>query len=207
MYRLLKIIYWSWQTLYLDLRYGGMLKGVIPIRHAQSGAYDTVNSPYSILPHLFAGRIHEADVLVDVGCGRGRVINWWLSRGYRNQIIGIELDAAVAAATRQRLQRFANVTILSGDAIELLPVAGTVFYFYNPFNAAVMRRFKDRLFELFSKNRNVTLFYWNPEHLDVFETDPRWQIETVQYTDLGDPRLEAKHRRGAIIRLRDQIDR
>ena len=44
-----------------------------------------------MLPKLFNERngtaIKSSDVLVDVGCGRGRVINWWLSLGLGNKIV------------------------------------------------------------------------------------------------------------------------
>ena len=33
--------------------------------------------------------VNSDDVLVDVGCGKGRFFNWALSKGYKNKIIGI----------------------------------------------------------------------------------------------------------------------
>jgi precorrin-6B methylase 2 len=71
--------------------------------------------------HIFVGRIEPNDVLVDVGCGKGRVTNWWLSQGLRNRMVGIELDPDVASATEKRLRRFSNVTILNEDATAWMP--------------------------------------------------------------------------------------
>jgi hypothetical protein len=72
---------WIARTLATDLRYGAILSGNVGTRYRQAGAYNVVNTPYAVLPQIFAGRIGRDDVLVDVGCGKGRVINWWLSRG------------------------------------------------------------------------------------------------------------------------------
>lgn len=57
--------------------------------------YSVINTIFSLVP------IGEQDVLVDVGCGKGRVINYWLSQGYTNKMVGLELDPQVAAQTVQ----------------------------------------------------------------------------------------------------------
>jgi hypothetical protein len=162
------------KNFWLDVRFSGAsLRGSVPSRFADQGAHDTVNSEYAALEKIFAGRILPSDVLIDVGCGRGRVINWWLSRGWRNRIVGLELDPEIAAATAERLSRYPNVSILAGDAISNLPADATVLYLYNPFTAAVMQRFKEAV-----QGRNVTILYYCPEFLPIFRDDPRWQIET-----------------------------
>lgn len=143
------------------------------------GAADTENTDYGALPKIFAGRIGPSDVLVDVGCGRGRVINWWIRQGYSNKVIGIELDEEVASRSRRRLSKYPNVTILSGDAADLLPDDGTVFYLYNPFDARGVERFKDRLSARLPASRDITILYYNCRHVDVFRRDPDWSVEVV----------------------------
>lgn len=162
-----------------DLRYGRPLYGSTPSRYAHLGAHSTENSSYSSLKQIFDGVIKSDDVLVDVGCGRGRVINWWLSQGLRNRIVGIELDENIANQTRHRLRRFENVEIIAGDALEQLPRDASLIYLYNPFDALVMQFFKHRVKETLSRsNRNVTtLVYLNCKHLDVFEQDPHCSIK------------------------------
>ena len=76
-----------------DLRYGGYFGGFQKTRYGHLGAHDTMSSHYFVLSRLFGKfPVKESDVLVDVGCGKGRVINWWLRKGCRHRIIGIELD-------------------------------------------------------------------------------------------------------------------
>ena len=188
------------RNLAIDLRYGGSLAGSIESRHRDKGAADVVNSQYSVLPHIFAGRIGPDDVLVDVGCGKGRVINWWQSQGLRNRMIGIELDAEVASATERRLRRFPNVTVVNEDATTWMPDDATLVYMYSPFSADVMRRFKAHLFERFA-HRGITLLYWNPDFVGVFEDDARWSTNLVELVDVVDRRIAGAHRRYAVVTL------
>ena len=120
------------------------------------------STAYEVMPQIFHDRIRDTDVLVEVGCGKGRVINWWLHRGLHNNIIGLEIMENVARQTSQRLRKYSNVTIICGDAIENLPTAGTLFYAFNPFGSrAVVEKFKSHLFNIFIKNRDCRLIYGN----------------------------------------------
>lgn len=162
-----------------DVRYGAFLGGNKKTPYSELGAYDTVNSSYSILPILFKERIKPTDVLVDIGCGKGRVINWWLDEGYKNKIIGLELDEDVASKTSGRLNKYSNVIIIAGDAIQNIPDDGTLFYLYSPFNEGVMLRFSARLKEMFMGKKDISLIYYNPEHAKVFESDECWLVEKI----------------------------
>jgi SAM-dependent methyltransferase len=161
----------------LDLRYGAFLGGTVPSRYRHLGAHDTANSEYDVLAQVFEGRIAPTDVLVDVGCGKGRVLNWWLSRGLTNRIIGIELDPEIAARTRRRLRRYPNVTILTGDALALLPREGTLFFLFNPFAEWLLPRLKDRLDAVAGSRADVRIIYDNPPDLGLFRDDPAWTVE------------------------------
>jgi Methyltransferase domain len=160
----------------LDLKYGGILRGGIKTRFANLGAHDTGNTDYSVLPLIFEGLIGSSDVLVDVGCGKGRVINWWLSQGLRNPIYGVELDEKIAAKTRRRLRLFKNVSIMAGDVTQHIPADGTIFYLYNPFNAAALRKFRDRMKVVFGDRPGIKIVYYNPVELHVFREDARWIV-------------------------------
>ncbi|MEM7112588.1 MAG: class I SAM-dependent methyltransferase [Chloroflexota bacterium] len=168
----------------LDLRFGTILSGEQDSRYAHLGASPTANSDYEALDYIFKDRIKPTDVLVDVGCGKGRVINWWLSQGHKSEIYGLELDPDVAENARQRLAKWDNVTIVTGNAVENIPANANVFYLYHPFNRPVMVAFKERLMELFDKDDDITLLYHMIHHVDVFADDPAW---TVQISEVGKP--------------------
>lgn len=161
----------------LDLRYGAILRGVHRSRFENLGALETSNTDYAVLPALFRNLVGKSDVLVDVGCGKGRVINWWLSQGWKNKLIGIELDPLVAEKTRARLRKYPNATILTGNILDNIPTDATIFYLYNPFRWPVMERFKNRLLETFGEQGGVVLVYYNCMCIDLFKSDSRWEIE------------------------------
>jgi SAM-dependent methyltransferase len=165
---------------YGDLKFGSWCGRIKPSQYAHLGASAVQSSYYSQIAELFGQiTITETDVLVDVGCGRGRVLNYWLSRGYRNQMIGIELDEEVADATRKRLEHFPNVTILTGSVLDHIPPRGTVFYLYHPFDARVCEQFKTRLAATFAGSGNIVLLYNNCVHVDVFRNDPHWIVKDL----------------------------
>lgn len=179
----------------LDMRYGGFLGlnlGVYDVfrrRGAKdSSAGEFTYNPYhwlaclnnadvEFLEYAFKDRVKASDVLVDVGCGRGRAISWWLDQGYRNQIIGLELDPDTAERTRRRLRKYKNVTIITGDAAQNIPANGTLFFLNNPFGEPIMKAFKDRLTEISIEPKNITMLYYNPKQIHVFEKDPVWNIQ------------------------------
>jgi SAM-dependent methyltransferase len=178
------------RNVYFDVRcQGRFLGGTVTSTHADEGAKDVHNSDYgqiarlfmqpAILPHWHPGyRSSSASdpVIVDVGCGRGRVINWLLCNGYCGEIVGIEIEERVAAETARRLRRRKNVSIRVGDACELLPENATLLYMFNPFNRQVMTRFCRRIESTYS--RPLTIVYNNAAYIDgIPASDSRWSIE------------------------------
>lgn len=129
---------------YIDLRYGGKLATTRKTEAENTpGIHGIQHTDWKFLHNTFKRvPIKPSDVLVDVGCGDGRVISYWLSLGLKNKLIGIEIDAATAKDTAQRFARFRNVQIISGDAAELAPkTGGTLFYLFNPFLGEPLSRF------------------------------------------------------------------
>jgi SAM-dependent methyltransferase len=174
-----------------DLRHGRPLGGTVRTRYGHLGAFHSTNSPYEDLDRVFEGvQVAPDDVIVDVGCGKGRSLNWLLDRFPRNAIVGIELDPDICRATARRLRRRPNVTIVCADASTAVPPEGTIFYLFNPFDGTVMSRFAAALAE---RARPATIVYYNARHLEPFYADARFAV-----TELDDPALA---HRSAIVRL------
>ncbi len=165
---------------WLDRRFGGYCGGTIASPFASQGATRTESCSYRTLGVLFGHpmlRIDPRDVLVDVGCGKGRVINFWLLRGRQNSIVGVELTPSVAEWTRRRLSSFTNVRIVEGDASSRVPPDGTLFFLFNPFGRDTMQAFALRV----SQNAGpagVRIVYLNARHIDVFPVE-RWTITDI----------------------------
>jgi hypothetical protein len=168
------------ENLYWDVRFGGLSGRTMRPRFLEVGAYGTRNTSYAPLTVLFGQvQVLDDDVLVDVGCGKGRVLNFWLREGLRNRMFGLEIDPEVAAWVAHRLRRFPNVTIVTGDAVANLPPDASLLYMYNPFDEATMRRFKGRLEALDGRGRRLVLVYYAPRHVDVFRAGGRWEVERL----------------------------
>lgn len=174
MLKILARIRYALRNLLLDLHFGKWLAGYKEVR--VPGHTWVVNSDYSVLPHIFAAQIREEDVIVEVGCGRGRVLNWLLMQGHKNRLIGIEYDEKTALATRQRLARYKNVEVITADATEFIPPDATLFYLFNPFGTEQMTKFSDNVKRLFSGKRSVRLLYYRPLEIEVFQSDPAWKV-------------------------------
>lgn len=165
-----------------------LLRGNYRTAYKHMGANDVYHTKYSVMPLIFRFvPIRKQDVLVDVGCGQGRMINYWLSRRLRNKIIGLELDPRVAKKTARNLSKCRNVHIITGDAIANLPEDGTIFYFYNPFVEEKVREF-ERIMSSRFINKPIRIVYYNPKSLHVFQNN-RWSIRYINFDkDLGKKR-------------------
>ncbi|MFI6598998.1 class I SAM-dependent methyltransferase [Nonomuraea sp. NPDC050536] len=168
---------------FMDRRYGAFIGGVKKTPYPHLGAENTANIAYEELPPVFQGVVRPKEVLVDVGCGKGRVLNWWLDNFPGHRMYGIELDDDIAAATEARLRKY-PVSVEVGDIRLLAPVDGTLYFLFNPFNAQVMAGFLETL-----KKRAASLpedlpspiqvLYYNCLHLHVFEADPDCQVTMI----------------------------
>jgi hypothetical protein len=171
----------NFQNLFIDVKYGGACWRILPSKHKNKGAYRTQSTSYYKLKKLFEQvDIKEDDVLVDVGCGQGRVINFWLDCKLKNRIIGIELDEDIALKTRERLLRYKNVFIVGGDASEHCPADGTLFYLYNPFNGDVLVNFLNKVLNLCTSKERIRIVYNVPRHINIVLADPRWKIKNLK---------------------------
>lgn len=169
----------------LDLRYSGrFLGGTTQSRFSHLGAKETANTSYEALDSIFDyASPRPDDVIVDVGCGKGRVLSFFIRKKYPNRIIGIELDPQIAEQTRKNMEKYSNIEVLNADICDKLPLDGTIFYMYNPFNGDVMKRFTSLIKPLASADRPLLLYY-NSVHLDILESDDFWKVQKVDLPNL-----------------------
>lgn len=194
--RVIKIL----RNLTLDIRLGGLYGVGYQPHSPSSSAHEVAATNYTALPLIFDGLVGPDDVLVDVGCGRGRVIRWWLHQGYSNKIIGIELDKKTALYARRKLKKWNNVEIVHGDVLTNIPQDGTIFYLYNPFNREMTEKVKVRIVDLFARKKSVKLLYYNSRYVDVFKDDPNWAVRELDFRDSTNSQSSLLHKL-AIIEL------
>ena len=159
----------------IDLQFGGRLcRTDLNENTYKDGRHTMVHTHYHVLRDIFARvPILSDDVLVDVGCGEGRVINFWLSQGWKNKMIGIEVVESIADQTRKRYRKYPNVSIVTGDALANLPRNGTLFFLYNPFGDEIVARFEESIRPL-----DARIVYHQNNYMEPFQSDV-WQIEPL----------------------------
>jgi SAM-dependent methyltransferase len=137
-----------WREDHLDRKIGGIsLAEARESRFQDLGAYPTMSAEYGAIEMMFEQfPLDENDVFVDVGCGFGRVISWLLlKKSPCRKYYGVELDPDVAEIAKKRFADYPQVSILTGNILDLLPHDGTVFWLYNPFDICVLDAFLSRL--------------------------------------------------------------
>ena len=111
-------------------------------RFAKQGAHDPTPTPYFILENLFSELdFSEESHLLDVGCGTGRVLSFFIQSKLSGHATGIELDPDIAEYARNWSRRFTNVDVLCGSALETPLAPYTHLYLFNPFDTNVLMQF------------------------------------------------------------------
>ena len=124
-------------------------------------------TPYSVLMRLAnSGLIHKKDVVLDYGCGKGRV-DFFLSYQTKAKTIGIEYDERIYQSALDNQQ-----TAVSGVKTEFVlakaeeytvPPEVNRYYFFNPFSVELLQKVMARIIESYYENpREVLLFFYYP---------------------------------------------
>ena len=165
-------------------------------------------TPYSVLERLAkSGLIGNEDVVLDYGCGKGRV-GFFLSYRAKARTIGIEYDDRIyqSALENQRttISRFKPDFVLTRAEEYEVPAEVNRCYFFNPFSVEILHKVMARIIASWYENpREVFLFFYYPadEYIsylmtvdeldfydeiecdDLFEGDTRERIMIFQLPD------------------------
>ena len=113
-----------------------------------------------------SGLIRKRDVVLDYGCGKGRV-DFFLSYQTKANTIGIEYDERIYQGTLENQK-----TAVSGVRTQFVlaraeeyevPAEVNRIYFFNPFSVELLRKVMARMLESYYENpREVLLFFYYP---------------------------------------------
>ena len=124
-------------------------------------------TPYSVLERLAnSGLIRKKDIVLDYGCGKGRV-DFFLSYQTRAKTIGIEYDERIyhsAIENKDRAVSGAKTEFVLTKAEEYeVPQDVNICYFFNPFSVELLRKVIARIVESYYSNpREITLLFYYP---------------------------------------------
>lgn len=161
-----------------DAAIGGVsLERVYEPRFDALGATLTQSTDYRMLDAMFAAApLAPDDVLVDVGCGEGRVISHLYLHGFRGPMTGIELDSEVAELAAARLSGLADVRILCANVFECERAIAdaTALFMFNPFNGNVTYDFIEFVERVCT--HRVRLYYCGDYYHAFLDTRPGWRV-------------------------------
>lgn len=124
-------------------------------------------TPYSVLERLAnSGFIGKKDVVLDYGCGKGRV-DFYLSYQTKANTIGVEYDERIylgSIANQKTAVSRARTEFVQLRAEEYqVPAEVNRCYFFNPFSVELLHKVMARITESYYENpREVLLFFYYP---------------------------------------------
>ena len=160
-------------------------------------------TPYSVLERLANEEyIGKRNLLIDYGCGKGRV-DFFLSYQTRCKTIGIEYDDRmfdVAMENRAGAVSSGRTMFYMENAEEYeVPAEADRFYFFNPFSVTVLRKVMGRIREsYYEQPREMLLFFYYPsdEYVSYLMTvDDLMFVDEIDCPDL----FEGNNQREKIL--------
>lgn len=135
----------------------------------ESGA-DQYHHPYETTPYCVLERLAGSgffgrdDVVLDYGCGKGRV-GFFLSHRTKAETIGIEYDEHIYAGAlenKKTAKAKADFVLSRAEEYEVPPDVNRC-YFFNPFSAEILHKLMARIIESYYENpREIFLFFYYP---------------------------------------------
>lgn len=117
--------------------------------------------------------INDDTRFIDVGCGKGRVVNFVHCLNKNCQAYGIELNPDVANYAKGWADRKENVNIINGDAFNINCDDYDVFYFNRPFMEETFKQFAEKMVN--EIKHPVTVICYADTYMSKYLKDkPNW---------------------------------
>ena len=134
--------------------------------HADQYRYPYEPTPYVVLERLAeSGYISRENILIDYGCGKGRV-GLFLHHAIGCETIGLEFDKDIflqAEGNKEVAAKGNGVIFYHADAAEFSVADADCFYFFNPFSVEILKSVMGRIMESYYENpRKMRLFFYYP---------------------------------------------
>lgn len=166
--------------------------------HADEYRYPYEPTSYEVLDRLVKeGYLTSDSVLVDYGCGKGRV-EFFLSFRSGCRVIGIEYDQTLLRVAQENQKSCKKVchTEFICERAEEYKVDEEVdsFYFFHPFSVEILQKVLARIRESYYENpRCMTLFFYYPsnEYISYLMTVEEFTfLDDIDCQDLFDGKDE-----------------
>lgn len=151
-------------------------------------------TPYCVLERLMEeGYISQESIVVDYGCGKGRV-GFFLNQQLGCRVIGIDFDERMYEAAQRNLLAFlkefrkCNVEFYCESAEKYEIEDADTFYFFNPFSVEILQSVIGKIVKSYYENlRSMQLFFYYPsdEYISYLMTVPELCfVDEIDCSDL-----------------------
>ena len=170
--------------------------------HADNFRYPYEPTPYSVLERLSeSGYITSKSILVDYGCGKGRV-SFFMSSILQCRSIGIEYDEPIFRQSMENKSTFSKpmlVDFFCENAENFKIEDADSFYFFNPFDIKILTSVLGQIKSSFySSPRKMYLFFYYPNDDYVAHLMTDYELTFVEEIDCHDL-FEVNNKREKIM--------
>lgn len=168
---------------------------------------DIYHHPYEPTPYSALERLAESEyitkdnILVDYGCGKGRV-SFYLSAQIGCQTIGVDFDERMINKALENNRSFVGKRkpeFLCISAENYKITDADCFYFFNPFPVEVLRSVLGKILDSYYENpRPIALFFYYPDEEYVTYLLTKNELMFVDEIDCMDL-FEGKNERERIL--------
>ena len=148
-------------------------------------------TPYSVLERLASTELFgKDDVVLDYGCGKGRV-GFFLSYRTKAETIGIEYDEDIYQSALENrktaVQKVkADFVLTRAEEYEVPPEVNRC-YFFNPFSVEILQKVMARIIESwYADPREMLLFFYYPSDEFMCYLMTVDELEFYDEIDCGD---------------------
>ena len=171
--------------------------------NADQYRYPYEPTPYCVLERLVNSCLIGAkDVVLDYGCGKGRV-DFFLSAQTQAKTIGVEYDERIFQIAQENQNSAVSKTktefILERAEAYEVPQTVNRCYFFNPFSVGILRKVVAKILaSYYEKPRKILLFFYYPseEYISYLMTVD--ELDVYDEIPCGDL-FEAKSKRERIL--------
>jgi SAM-dependent methyltransferase len=105
--------------------------------------------PFETMTHILRRlSLTMDDVVVDLGCGKGRFLVA-ASRHRLHEVIGVELSPRLSSIAQSNIEKLprssCRVTVINQNVTDFDYSRGTIYYLYNPFAVSIVRACLNKL--------------------------------------------------------------
>lgn len=161
-------------------------------------------TPYCVLERLAeSGYITEDNIVLDYGCGKGRV-GFFLHHELGCQVIGVEYDEKIYLRAQENLRTYHggvknSPEFICADAEVFSVKDADCFYFFNPFSLEILQSVLGKILDsYYEKPRSMQLFFYYPEDDYVGYLMTQKQLMFADEIECGDL-FEGDNKRERIL--------